>query len=64
MMRDLSSSVLIYLGDSVVTVNDCEAFLRRISDFHLPTFDDGPHVLVHGDLHPSNIIINEQQVEW
>ncbi|KAI1770581.1 hypothetical protein F4818DRAFT_446197 [Hypoxylon cercidicola] len=46
-----------------VAVNDCEALLRRISDFHLPAFDDGPHVLVHGDLHPSNIIINEQQVE-
>jgi hypothetical protein len=47
-----------------VSVNDCEALLRRISDFHLPAFDDAPHVLVHGDLHHSNIIINKQQVEW
>jgi hypothetical protein len=46
-----------------VSVNDCEALQRHISDFHLPAFDDGPHVLVHGDLHPSYIIINEQQVE-
>jgi hypothetical protein len=47
-----------------VSVNDCEALLRRMSDFHLPAFDDAPHVLVHGDLHHSNIIINKQQVEW
>jgi hypothetical protein len=87
MMRDLSSSVLMYLGGSAVewitkkiyrtrmdrsvqgnlpgvSVNDCEALLRRISDFHLPDFDDAAHVLVHGDLHPSNIIVNKQQVEW
>jgi aminoglycoside phosphotransferase (APT) family kinase protein len=85
--RDLSSSVLMYLGGSAVewitnkinrtrirrsiqgslpgvSVNDCTALLHRISDFHLPAFDDCPHVLVHGDLHPSNIIINNQQVEW
>ena len=84
--RDLSSSILMYLGGSAVewitnkinrtrihrsiqgnlprvSVNDCTALLHRISDFHLLAFDDGPHVLVHGDLHPSNIIINKQQVE-
>jgi hypothetical protein len=47
-----------------VSVNDCEALLYRISEFHLPAFDDAPRVLVHGDLHASNIIMNGQQVEW
>lgn len=47
-----------------VSLNDCEALLRRISEFHLLEFDDGPNVLVHGDLQTSNIIINEQKVEW
>lgn len=44
--------------------NKTKALLRRIPDFHLLAFDDGLYVFVHGDLHPSNISINEMQVEW
>ncbi|KAF2016708.1 hypothetical protein BU24DRAFT_321689, partial [Aaosphaeria arxii CBS 175.79] len=33
----------------------------RMSDFHLPALDNEPHVLVHGDMNPSNIIINNQK---
>lgn len=47
-----------------VSVSECEALRNRIADFHLPAFDDAPHVLVHGDLHISNIIVLNQRVEW
>jgi len=42
-----------------ISREECEALLQRVSDFHLPHLDNAPYVLVHGDLHASNIIINE-----
>jgi hypothetical protein len=46
-----------------ISVEECEALRLRISDFHLPNLDDAPHVLIHGDMNPSNIIVGDQQVE-
>jgi hypothetical protein len=31
-----------------VSIHACEDLLQRISDFHLPEFDNAPRVLVHG----------------
>ncbi|KAI0103701.1 hypothetical protein GGR51DRAFT_524126 [Nemania sp. FL0031] len=45
-----------------ISVDDCLELQRDVSRFHLPEFDDAPHVLVHGDLQPSNIIVNGEGV--
>jgi len=47
-----------------VSVDDCKALLHLVSSYHIPAFDKQPHVLVHGDLQPSNMIVNEQQLKW
>ncbi|KAI0190542.1 hypothetical protein F4808DRAFT_444585 [Astrocystis sublimbata] len=46
-----------------ISVDDCETLYREISKYHLSELDDAPHVLIHGDLHPSNIIVEEGEVK-
>ncbi|KAI1127471.1 hypothetical protein F5Y10DRAFT_194208 [Nemania abortiva] len=46
-----------------VSLDDCRALQDDISRYHLPAFDDAPHVLIHGDLNPTNIIIKGEEVE-
>ncbi|KAI0964737.1 hypothetical protein F4678DRAFT_455113 [Xylaria arbuscula] len=46
-----------------ISVDDCQALFHEISRYHIPGLDDALHVLVHGDLHPSNIIVEGGEVK-
>ncbi|ATY64096.1 kinase-like domain [Cordyceps militaris] len=43
-----------------ISLSDAENLKAQISLFHLPHLDNAPYVLVHGDLQPSNIIMNDE----
>ena len=50
---------------SDISIEDCQALLGRVNEFYVPALNDAPHVLVHGDLQASNIIVNKDvDVEW
>ncbi|KAI1173342.1 hypothetical protein F4777DRAFT_558127 [Nemania sp. FL0916] len=41
------------------TLSECEDQKALIPKYFLPEFDNGPHVLVHGDLSANNIIVSQ-----
>ncbi|KAI1326444.1 hypothetical protein F5Y16DRAFT_374810 [Xylariaceae sp. FL0255] len=47
-----------------LSVKNCVELSNLVSRFHFPACDDAPHVLMYGNISPSNIIMMGEEVQW